>query len=52
MINEFVGNNIFCIGLFGLDKIMNKDNCINIFESTLDEILRENVEVVGVEVVF
>ena len=42
MINEPAGNNTFRIGLFGLDKIMNKDNCINTLEPTLAEILREN----------
>lgn len=42
MINEPAGNNTFRIGLFGLDKIMNKDNCIGTLEPTLEEILREN----------
>ena len=49
MINEPAGNNTFRIGLFGLDKIMNKDNCINTLEPTLDEILRENAEAAGAE---
>jgi hypothetical protein len=28
---------------------MNKDNCINTLEPTLDEILRENAEAAGAE---
>lgn len=42
MINEPAGNNTFRIGLFGLDKIMNRDACVGTLEPTLDEILREN----------
>jgi len=42
MINEPTGNHTFRIGLFGLDKIMNRENCIGTLEPTLDDILREN----------
>merc|ERR1711981_165677 len=41
MINEPAGNNTFRIGLFGLDKVVNKDRTINILEDKLDEILPE-----------
>lgn len=46
MINEPAGNNTFRIGLFGLDKIMNRENCVGTLEPTLDEILRENAAAV------
>lgn len=42
MINEPAGNNTFRIGLFGLDKIVNRENTINTLEPTLEAILREN----------
>ena len=42
MINEPAGNNTFRIGLFGLDKIVNRENTVNTLEPTLEEILREN----------
>jgi hypothetical protein len=32
--------------LFGLDKIMNRENCVGTLEPTLDEILRENAAAV------
>ena len=41
MINEPAGNFTFRIGLFGLDKVVNKDRTINILEDKLDEILPE-----------
>ena len=39
MINEPPGNFTFRIGLFGLDKICNKDNTIKTLEGTLEKIL-------------
>ena len=45
MINEPAGNNTFRIGLFGLDKIMNREMRRDA-EPTLDEILRENAAAV------
>lgn len=42
MINEPAGNNTFRIGLFGLDKIVNRENTVSTLEPTLEEILREN----------
>jgi aspartate aminotransferase-like enzyme len=41
MINEPAGNFTFRIGLFGLDKVVNKDRTISILEEKLDEILPE-----------
>ena len=39
MIGEPPGNFTFRIGLFGLDKIMNKDRTIKILEGGLDKVL-------------
>jgi alanine-glyoxylate transaminase/serine-glyoxylate transaminase/serine-pyruvate transaminase len=41
MINEPAGNFTFRIGLFGLDKVVNKQRTIDILEDKLDEILPE-----------